>query len=124
MKKTLVILLIAIVGLTNYTQAQVTFGVKAGLNLADVNGKSEGESIGDESNIKVGFHLGVTADFSLGENVFVQPALLFSTKGFTSEVDFLGTTVKTTASVNYLEVPINIGYKFGDFHVYAGPYFG
>lgn len=118
MKKTLIILLISTVGLTNYTYAQVTFGVKAGLNLADLNGKNGGESFSDDTKIKAGFHVGATADFSLGENLFVQPALLFSTKGFKLES---GST-KGTININYLEIPVNVGYKFGDFHVFAGPY--
>lgn len=103
-------------------QAQVQFGVKAGLNLANGSAKFGGES--QSSDMKMGLHIGAIVDLSLGESLALQPGLLFSMKG--QQEDYEGVTVKT--NINYLEVPINLMYKFdaGNMKImaFAGPYLG
>lgn len=76
-----------------------------------------------------GFHAGVIADFSISDNVFVQPGILVSQKGFRIEESVMGFTIKNTTSLLYAEIPVNIGYRLelGDnakLYFMAGPYVG
>jgi hypothetical protein len=123
--KTLSLLTIMILMLvSNHLQAQVTFGLRAGLNLADMNGKTAGKSQGNLSSIKPGFHLGATVDIDLGKSLFLQPALLYSSKGCIIQSGALGFNDQATINVNYWEVPLNIGVKLDNSHIYVGPYVG
>jgi hypothetical protein len=121
MKNNLFILLFLLTG-ANFSHAQIIFGVRAGVNLADVNGKSEGESTNEFSKMIAGLNLGATADINLNDNFYFQPGLSYSGKGFRLKrsVDFLN--IDATTTLNYLEVPLNFGYKAGSFHIFAGPY--
>jgi hypothetical protein len=103
--------------------AQVQFGIKAGVNLANVSTKMAGESV--DSKMKIGFHAGVIADLGLSESFSVQPGLLFSQKGAKQEETILGQTATATMKLNYLDIPINAVYKIdagsAKIHLFAGP---
>ncbi|WP_338768984.1 porin family protein [Bernardetia sp. ABR2-2B] len=107
-----------------HIEAQVQFGVKAGLNINNIGIISED----DESDTKMLFryHVGATTNYDINEALSLQPSLLFSIKGFSlneSEKDeFSEFTQKGYASLYYLEVPINLAYKINNFQIYAGPY--
>jgi len=107
--------------------AQTRFGVKAGLNLSDVNGKGGGESYGDDTKMKVGFHVGAVADIGFG-SLYFQPGLLFSSKGTKTEFSDSGITAKSTMSLGYLEVPLTLGYRVeagsAKVNLGLGPYIG
>jgi len=119
-------LLIIVVAFTMTTKsfAQVKYGVKAGLNFANINEKSSLGSDNDGKTSKIGFHFGGTAEFPASEAVSVQTGLLFSSKGYKSS--YLG--VSSTMNVNYLEIPINTIYKIeigsSKLCLSAGPYLG
>jgi hypothetical protein len=107
--------------------AQLNFGGRAGLNLANHVGDVE------ESSILISFYVGVAHQLDLGDKLFLAPELNFSIKGAaeksTSSVDILGTTTKTDfdakIKTSYIEVPVNIGFRIGEkLHVKAGPYIG
>lgn len=96
--------------------AQLSFGVKAGLNLSTI-------SKTDDSKMKIGYKVGPMAEFGLG-NMAVQGALLLSSKGVKSDYGDEDVTV----NANYLELPITFVYKYPlafDTNLYAnaGPYF-
>ena len=119
-------LLIIVVAFTMTTKsfAQVKYGVKAGLNLANINEKSSLGSENDGKTSKIGFHFGGTAEFPASEAVSVQTGLLFSSKGY--KVSYEGASGST--NVNYLEIPINTIYKIeigsSKLCLSAGPYLG
>lgn len=119
--------MLVLVGIQS-AQAQIRFGVKAGLNLADVNGKNAGESFGDETDMIVGFHVGGVADITFAESFYFQPGLLFSTKGSKSETENSGVTTTTTTNVSWLEIPLNLGYRIdaggAKINLGVGPYVG
>jgi hypothetical protein len=85
------------------TQAQspLSFGVQAGLNLSNVSWTGA-----DDASSKIGFNIGVTADYGLADALYLQPALLYTVKGAS---DVAGDDV--SASLSYLELPINLAYK-------------
>jgi hypothetical protein len=124
--KNLLKLLIVVIALTVTTQsfAQVKFGVKAGLNIANMLEKDNDETYSKDYKSKIGFHLGGTADFAISEKFAIEPGLLFSTKGYKMEDS--GETM--SYNLNYLEIPINAVYKIdlgsAKVLINAGPYLG
>jgi len=122
MKSRIFILTAALAALGTVTQAQkTTFGIRAGVNFTNLNGKDEAGTKYD-NKLKTGYHAGVTADIPVASEFFVQPGLLFSTKG-TKFPNSDG-----TVGLSYLEVPVNFLYKpalsGGHLLLGFGPYFG
>ena len=63
------------------TFAQVRFGIKAGFNLANMTDKDRNGTYSNDYMMKEGFHLGVTAEYSISNNFSFEPGLLYSSKG-------------------------------------------
>jgi len=87
------------------TMGKTTFGVRAGVNFQNINGK-DGDGDDLDYKLKTGFHVGVTADVPIAPEFYVQPGLLFSLKGakFDDAAD-------TKINISYLEIPVNFLYK-------------
>ena len=103
--KTLVIAAAAIIFSTvSFAQSATTFGIRAGVNFQNLNGKDE---TGDKQDgkLKTGFHAGVNAEIPVGIDFYVQPGLLFSTKGAKDEVG------DGSTNLSYVELPVNFIYK-------------
>lgn len=104
------------------TSAQMRFGIKGGLNLANIS-VSPAQSNPPKSII--GFHGGVVLDAALTDKISIQPNLLFSLKGASGSVSIGTGTIESKATLNYIEVPVNFVYSVTDaFTVGAGPYLG
>lgn len=121
MKKIFTTLLIVLVafGISN---AQIKFGPKIGINLANVSISPEDEEL--ETKMTTLFSVGLLADVGFTENVGLQTGLMYSAKGFKvdeqdDEFDF---GLKMNATFNYLELPIHFVYKLNSLQIYAGPY--
>jgi hypothetical protein len=91
---------------------------KAGVSLADIANKTDGES--EDVNMKAGFTFGVAAPISISEQFSVQPELLYVQKG--GKLKSGGVTA--SATLNYLEIPVMARAHFGGFYLGAGPYLG
>ncbi len=118
-----ILLILLAIGLSTSLSAQV--GIKGGLNLANVNIEALGEDLDTDS--KVAFHLGVFYEADISGNLFIRPELLYSGKGYNLDVDFFGLgSVESTLSINYIELPIYLGYRIDlgstNLVVNAGPY--
>jgi hypothetical protein len=102
-------------------QAQVKIGPTAGLNLSTMTLKTMGISL--DPKMLVGFNIGAISEFSLKGNLYLQPAILFSTKG--SKFSAIDEEMSITPS--FIDVPVNAVYKFGSgstkLFLDAGPYF-
>lgn len=126
--KTLFLLLFLLV--TVCSQAQVKWGVKAGWNMSAALIKDDYGYT--KVKLRPGFNIGGTADLPISEKVFVQPALLFTTKGFgmdqASGNTYLEGLDKIHFTPYYLELPINLVYRprIGGTHMLLGigPYIG
>ena len=123
--KNLLKLLIVVVALTMTSRsavAQLKFGVKGGFNVANMVETDNDETYSYDS--KVGFHLGVTAEYPISKKIAIEPGLLFSTKGYEYEL----LDVKVSSDLNYLEIPVNAIYKIdlrkAKILINAGPYLG
>lgn len=112
--KKLVLLFAMVMAFAVASQAQMSFGAKAGFNMATISGDME------DTKMKPGFQIGGVANFGLSDAFAVQPSLILSNKGVKIE----GEGFTATAGLNYLEVPVNAVYNVGGFQIYAGPYLG
>jgi hypothetical protein len=99
-----------------------TFGIRAGVNFQNLNGKYAGFDM--ENKLKPGFNVGVNAEIPLADEFYIQPGLLFTTKGAKAEDDADNGKI----NINYLELPVNFLYKpvlgTGKLLLGFGPYAG
>lgn len=103
MKKLSLLIAIVLV-MTSMAHAQTTFGVRAGINFQNINGKSEGKNL--ENKLKTGINLGVNAEIGVAPDFYFQPGLLFTTKG--AKMEGSG---DVKVNLSYLEIPMNLIYK-------------
>lgn len=121
------LVVIFIVTISSNVQAQ-TFGVKGGLNLANMLVKDNDETYSDDFKSIAGFHVGVTADFPLTDLLSFEPNVLISSKGLKLEESADQFSLKNTMNLTYLDIPLHLKATFGSenqsFFVLAGPYLG
>lgn len=116
--KKLLTLAFAFIAFISISNAQ--FGLRGGLNLSSVTLETEG--ISAEPDSKITFHIGVTYEKMINENLSFRPGLLFSAKGYSFEVD--GIDEDFGANFGYLEIPLDFVYNTGSIGIHAGPYIG
>jgi len=94
---------------TTTADAQIRFGVKAGLNL---NSLSLSGSVGDnlKSTNRGGFFAGLTADVTVPLiGIGADVAVLYDQRDAKIE----GTYVNETTKIRYISIPINVKYTLG-----------
>jgi Outer membrane protein beta-barrel domain len=112
------------------TQAQAKFGAHAGINAASQTNKYKSGTQTTTQNFKskVGITIGAVAEISITDAVVFRPELNFTQKGGKFKETTSGVTVDASLSTNYLELPLNVIYKFeaggGNVFVGAGPSLG
>ncbi|WP_316814431.1 porin family protein [Pedobacter heparinus] len=121
------------------TSKDARFGIKAGVNLSRFNITTDKDLTEEEQNIfdqikdyqksNLGFSVTLYGDFGLANNLALQPAVAFQTKGSKFETD--NEVLDGYAKVNlmYIDVPINLVYSIpastaGTVQISAGPYIG
>lgn len=111
--KKFTILLALVLGIAATASSQVRFGLKAGLNLANLTGD-------DVEGLKslATFMVGGQAEFGLAENIGLGVGLQLQGKGAKVEGE--------DGSVNpmYLQVPVYLTYRNSGFFAGVGPYVG
>lgn len=119
------LLTVAAVVLASGAFAQFDLGVKAGLNINKIDGKSFKEQF------QYGYHLGGFAAIGLGKKFGFQPEVLYNQT--TMRVDSSITNTLSifnnglnTVRLNYISIPLLLNYKLiGKFlTLQAGPQFG
>lgn len=132
MKKHLLSFALLALALTGALQstAQLTYGGRLGLNLANIAGDYEGD---ESPGMLTSFYLGAAVNYELSDKLFLAPELNFSVKGAhdktEASITILGSTTSfkndVKSKLSYLEIPINVGFKLGEkAFVKAGPYVG
>lgn len=99
------------------------FGILAGVNVQNLNGKdANGDKL--ENSMVLGFHAGVNAQIPIAPEFYFQPGLLFSLKGG----ERTGDGISSKYQLSYIELPLNLVYKAalgnGFIMVGFGPYVG
>ncbi len=116
MKKIFSLAVVAVVALSASAQ-NIQFGVKGGLNMSNIS------NTGLDSKAKIGFNVGVTADYQVSKDLYVLSGLEYITKGEKYKIE------GGDASLNlaYMQLPIHAGYKISiaddtRLVLHAGPY--
>lgn len=117
-------LTVFLLGAVTETYAQ-TFGIKAGVNLANQTAKDDDDSYDDDYKSKIGFNVGVTLDIPISDVVSFETGLIASSKG--SKVEGTGFEAKT--NLLYVDIPLTAKFSFeinrdSKFYIAAGPYVG
>lgn len=114
MKKGVAILVALFI--VNCSYAQVRFGLKAGGNLANLNGFSE-------SKMKLGINAGAAVQINLAKLFFIQPELVYSMKGTQSATTRYANNSRV--DLNYLNFPVLAGFRAAqNFAIRLGPEIG
>ena len=104
MKKSILVALILFVISANVQGQFVKFGVKAGLNYANLNGTDITVNAKTyQSEAITSYHAGLIAEIGIVESLSIQPELLYSTQGANyknAAEDII------TKKVGYLSIPI------------------
>lgn len=123
MKKTtgLVLVVLSVMFMALPAKAQIKFGIKGGLNISSVHFNSD---ILKADNV-TGFQVGPMIETTLPlVGVGLDAAILYSQKGLEANTGLSKTSMKT----DYIDVPVNLKWKFGlpivKAYLAAGPYVG
>lgn len=108
---------IAAILMTGTVSAQhVNVGIKAGLNVYNINNENN-----VEYDPKAGFHLGLLGHIHLAKQVALQPEITYSAQG----AKFKTGNVETKLNLGYINVPVLLQYMFDNgFRLQAGPQVG
>lgn len=99
-------------------QAQVDFGVKAGVNVNTVRYREA-----DSEMASVGFHVGGLAHLPITQSFFIRPEVQYSIKGY--RFPALGADGSGTVRFHYIAFPLLAGFPIGNkFGFLIGPEFG
>ena len=103
---------------TTASFSQISFGAKAGFNLANVMYSQ------DELDPKFNptFQVGAVVEIGITEQLAVQTGLGFQGKGTKLKEDILGEELESTTNLYYLQVPAHLLFNGDMFFVGAGPY--
>ncbi|MDR1526400.1 MAG: PorT family protein [Dysgonamonadaceae bacterium] len=139
MKKTVLVICIALASVAIVNAQGLKWGVRAGFNTSTISNfpefeiSSEGGNLSTSSPYKPGFQLGVVAQYMLTSQFGLESGLYYSQIGSRHEVKTsladLYATVITKTNPSYLQLPITVLYKFNvgtDLYLYpqAGLYLG
>ena len=105
------------------SQAQMKFGIKAGLNVDNVNLKNVNANL--DSKNRTGFFAGVTADFTIPlAGLGADIAVLYDNKVIGLEEN----GAEANKTLHYIDIPVNVKYTIGlsslaSVYFAAGPQF-
>lgn len=127
MKKVILLAMIAIIGMANFSIAQsdtdprerIRFGAKAGANYSNVY-DTEGEEF--RADGKIGFAGGVFVAIPIGKFIGIQPEIQFAQKGFKATGSILGSDYTFTRTTSFIDVPLLVQFKPIEYvSIVAGP---
>ncbi len=106
--------------------AQLQFGPKLGLNLANCAFNIKDSDSDPETKMRLAFAIGGVIDYGFSDAFSLQSGLMFSSKGFSRDLDEWADEFNydgySRYILNYLEIPITVAYKIKGFQIYTGPY--
>lgn len=119
MKKLLVVVAVITAVFANAQSSKreegIKFGLKGGLNVANMYGDIE------ENTFRTSLHIGVVSEIIVNDNFSIQPELLFSGQGYSDE----GFNGYSRYKLNYVNLPVMMKYYVADrLSIEAGPQLG
>lgn len=111
----------------------ISYGVRAGLNVSKIAGQYSPDS-GDklDFNSRVGFQVGAVVDIPITNGFYVQPGLLFTTRGAKEKFSYseAGYSEETSTKYRpmYLQIPVLASFRADvsesvNVQVHVGPHF-
>lgn len=104
---------------------RVNWGVKAGLNYYNLNGRERDFIFADsDTKFKPGFYAGIFVNTKITPNIGLSHEVAFNQRrvGITYK-DAVDNTYSSTINRSYIDIiPANINYQLSKFKFYAGPY--
>jgi hypothetical protein len=98
----------------HYAQAQIHYGIRAGLNATNISFKNL-----PERSERLGFHAGVFADVPVvSDFLSIQPELSYSIKG----TSFKFLNEHQNLKLDYLDFLLPVAFKLGVVSIQVGPY--
>lgn len=97
-------------------EPSVQFGLKAGVNLADV--KSE---IYADTKARTSIYAGFLAHVHLNEHLAIQPEAIYSRQGFEQNIS---SGLDLTAKLDYINIPVMLQYMNSGVRIETGPQLG
>ncbi len=113
--KALAIPAVALLTLALAPKAQAQFGVKGGLNFAELQGRS-----GEDPTYKTFYHVGILYQWNLLGPLYIQPEVQYSLQGSSLK----GAVTDYDTKLHYFTVPVLAKLVVGPVFVEAGPQFG
>lgn len=103
---------------------KIQFGIKAGVNIAQLHAKDEDQSSSTKSI--AGLNAGVFVRFGLSKSFGIQPELTYSRLGGKQSLEDDGVKLTDKTTLDYLTLPVLAKYTIGTsgVSVYAGPQVG
>lgn len=105
--KRIIIIALIFSGITFSSFGQMTAGIKAGANFSEIIFSKSDAVLNESYSSHISFHAGSYIRESLTDQLLWQIEILFSNKGYKSEID--GQTINI--SLNYLNWPVLLVYK-------------
>ncbi len=127
MKKLLIFLVFIACHYSQLSAQDVSWGVKAGVNLSEWKGKSP-----ESARLLTGLHFGPTISLKASDNIFIVSSLLLSQKGNMTHRIFdevhgtesLFRDFKQEFKFTYLDLPVYLKFEVvSGLSLYAGPQF-
>lgn len=114
--------LVLLLGSVAFSAQEISYGLKAGLNVA--NFSLSNDEMGDYDS-RMSFHVGAVLEWGITDKFAIQPELLYSSVGAKDEYTEDEATIKTTAVIDYLSIPVMAKYYVADgFSLELGPQLG
>jgi len=108
-------------GLLTLSLSAQQYGVKAGLDLTNLNLSSTDTSV--VFDMGSGYSFGVSGIIELSDVLQFKPGLLYAHRTSSTTVDVLGIDIKATWNLDYVDIPMDFGYMVSDqITINAGPY--
>jgi len=101
MRKLILVIALGMFVFTSANAQGISFGAKAGLNLASVNGDGT-----DDVDGRTAFHVGGVVNIEFSELFALQPEVVYSAQGFSSSETFGGETFESTVKLDYINIPV------------------
>lgn len=110
---------------TAQDKQKVSFGFRGGFDYQNINGKNQqGDPL--KFDMVPRFNAGVVIEIPIANQFFVQPSVLYTTKGAEAKTNYPGLGMATEFNLAYIEVPLNFLYKptlgKGNLILGGGPY--